>query len=710
MAASETKTEQATTGPAAANERTIDPAVNILRAGLAALLTLGSLAWSAQVPSWLGVALFTEQFLSAMLGVALALVYLHYPARRRSQRTVLPWYDAALATLGFAAGWYVAFTYPDLIKKLTGADLPFDALAVSLIFFVLCIEGLRRTVGYSLVVIVLIFAGYALIGHLVPGDLQTRRVSFGSLITYLALDTSALMGLAMVVGTTIVLTFVFFGQLLLSSGGSVFFNDLSLMLMGRFRGGSAKIAITASSLFGSVSGVAVSNIVATGVVTIPMMKRSGFSPRFAASVEAVASTGGQLMPPVMGAVAFLMADFLERPYRDIVIAAIVPSLLYYVALFIQADLEAARAGITRVDRKEIPKARAVFANGWMFILPFAGLIVALFTLNWEAEAAAILAAVVIAILFGSWAVFALVLGLVALYFVLNWSEPAATVAGVAVAVSIGLRLTSRGASMPIRALWDALVKTGLSVLDIIMIVAGAGFIIGVLLSTGLGFALTSLLVDFGKGNLLVLLLLSGGLCIILGMGMPTVGVYILLAVLVAPSLKDVDVLPIAAHMFILYLGMMSLITPPVAVAAFFAASIAKAPPMATGWYSMRFGWTAYVVPFLFVYSPSLLLQGKTSDLIIDVSTAIAGVWLASAAIAGYFTRELGPAGRLAFALAGAMLLVPRGVGAWVIWLNLAGLVLGAALVYREYAEARRVRRLETADPAPVSSGKNGGVE
>ena len=261
----------------------------------------------------------------------------------------------------------------------------------------------------------------------------------------------------------------------------------------------------------------------------------------------------------------------------------------------------------------------------------------------------------------------------------------------ALAVSVGLRLSYRGAVMPVRVIWNSLVKTGLSVLDIIMIVAGAGFIIGVLLRTGLGFALTSLLVDFGSGNLLVLLLISGMLCIVLGMGMPTVGVYILLAVLVAPSLVEVGISPLAAHMFILYLGMMSLITPPVAVAAFFAASIAKAPPMATGWYSMRFGWTAYVVPFLFVFSPSLLLQGNTSDLVIDVSTALAGVWLVSAALAGYFARHLTGADRLAFLAAGVLLLLPRGMAGWVVWCNLIGVAAGAWLIVRDYGLARRAR-------------------
>ena len=636
----------------------IDPALKVLRPVLAASLTLGSLAWSADLYRLVGLVLFPEQFLSAMLGMALALVYLHYPARRNTRRGPVPWYDWVAAAMGFGAGWYVAIAYPDLADRLI--EGPPDAVAVSVIFIALGIEGLRRTIGYSLVVIVLAFMGYALIGHLVPGDLQTREVRLAPFATYLALDTSALLGFAMVVGTTIVLTFVFFGQLLVASGASGFFNDIAQVLMGRYRGGSAKIAIAASSLFGTVSGVAVSNIVATGVVTIPLMKRAGFSARFAASVEAVASTGGQLMPPVMGAVAFIMADFLEMAYRDIMIAALVPSLLYYVALFIQADLTAARAGILGLARSELPKAGPVLRDGWPFVAPFAALIWALFWLNWTPGEAAILASLTV--------------------------------------LAIGLARGYDGKRMAPVEIWRALVQTGIAVLDIIMIVAAAGFIIGVLNVTGLGFAFTLLLVEFGGGNLFLLLVISGLLCIVLGMGMPTVGVYILLAVLIAPSLVEVGVSPLAAHMFILYLGMMSLITPPVAVAAFFAASIARAPPMATGWYSMKFGWTAYVVPFLFVFSPSLLLQGSALDVAVDVATALGGVWLVSAAIVGYFARALWSADRLAFAAAGTLLLLPRGLADWVLWCNLIGLAAGLALVARDITLARR------AGPPPLIKG------
>jgi len=616
---------------------------------LATLLALGSIGWSADLYRSVGLVLLLEQFLSAMYSIGLALIFLLFPLKRKTTRTSVPWYDWIAVAAALITGAYVSVIFPDLQDRLP--DLPLDGLVVSFIYIFLSLEGLRRTAGYALLSIVVFFLFYAMIGHLVPGDLETREVEAGFFASYIGLDSSGLLGLPMVVATTIVITFVFFGQLLMRSGGAAVFNEVSLALMGRYRGGSAKIAITASSLFGSISGVAVSNIVATGVITIPLMKKSGFSPRLAGSVEAVASTGGQLMPPVMGAVAFLMADFLEMPYKNIVIAALVPSLLYYVALFIQADLEAAKNGIARVDEADIPNLWDTVKHGWFFFLPFVALIVALFNFNWRAEAAALLAA--------------------------------------AIVIVLGLLVGFRGNRMSLKDIWLSLEATGRSVLDILVIVAGAGFIIGTLQITGLGFAFTSLIVGVGGENLFLLLLISALLCIVLGMGMPTLGVYVLLAILVAPSLVEVGVSPLAAHMFILYFGMMSLITPPVAVAAFFAASIAKAPAMATGWTCMRFGWTAYIVPFLFVFSPSLLLQGSTADLIIDVSSAIAGVWLVSAGMIGYFARSMAIGGRSLLMLAGALLLIPSEVAPWAVWTDWAGLTLGIAIVIWEFGIVRR---------------------
>ena len=378
--------------PTVSSDVPMSPIVRVLRPVLAVGLTAGGLAWAADLYRVFGLNVYAPQVMAPMMGTAIALVYLHFPARRNTARTSLPWYDGLAAAVGFATGWYVSFVFPVLINELI--FVPYDAVIVGSIFYLLCLEGLRRTTGYALFSILLLFSIYALMGHLVPGDMQTREVSLPRLVSYLGLDTNALMGFILKVAATIVFTFVFFGQLLMRSGGSGFFNDIALALMGRYRGGSAKIAIVASSLFGSVSGIVVSNIVATGVVTIPMMKKNGFPARLAAAIEACASTGGQLVPPVMGAVAFIMADFLSMPYRDIVIAALVPSFLYYVALFIQADLEAARRGIDRVEAGLIPSLMSVMKTGWIFIAPFAVLIYALFWLNWQVQTAAIAACAV----------------------------------------------------------------------------------------------------------------------------------------------------------------------------------------------------------------------------------------------------------------------------------------------------------------------------
>jgi TRAP transporter 4TM/12TM fusion protein len=628
----------------------VSPAARFLRPVLAVAIALGALAWAANLYREAGFLFLPEQFLAATFGTGLALVFIHYPATRGSERGALPWYDAILAALGFITGWYVAIDFADISLRLFEA--PPKGIATASILFLLTVEGLRRTLGWPLVIILVFFMAYALVGHHVPGDLETREVQLGRMLYYLGVDTSGLFGLIMLVGVTVVIPFLFFGQLLHASGGAGFFNDLSLGLMGRFRGGAAKISVLASSLFGTISGVVVSNILATGVITIPMMKKSGFTPRQAAAIESTASTGGQLMPPVMGAVAFVMADFLQRPYRDIVIAALVPSLLYYVALFIQADLEAAKMGIKRVPESDIPRLRPVLASGIVFALPFAVLIYLLFWANREAEFAALSAALTVA--------------------------------------AIGVLFGYKGVRMNFRALLDALVRTGIASLDILMIAAAAGFITGILQATGLGFALTLLLVKLGSGNLIVLLIIAAMLCIVLGMGMPTIGVYVLLAVLIAPALVELGFDPLAAHMFILYLGMMSMITPPVAIGAFFAASLAGAEPMRTGFTAMRFGWTAYIVPFLFIFSPALLLQGDNAlEMTFAVMTAIAGVGLVSIGMIGYWFRTIAWWLRGLFIVAGICMLLPSQIGPWAAWTDLFGISAAILLVGYELLLRRR---------------------
>jgi len=618
----------------------------------ATLLTLGSIGWALQFyRKVLGLLLFNEQFLAGMLALGLALVYLSQPARPGQPRPSVPWYDWILAALSLGVGLYIAVKFPTLSEEVTSR--PMDGLIVAFIAVLLVIEALRRTTGWALVIVVLVFLGYALVGHLVPGDLAGRPVKVTQLAYYLVWDPGSLLGTPLVVATTIVIAFVFFGQLLFISGGSAFFTDLSLALMGRYRGGSAKIAITASSLFGMISGSAVSNVTSTGVITIPLMRQGGYPPHVAGAIEAVSSTGGQLMPPVMGAAAFLMAEFLQVPYRDVVIAAAIPALLYYFALFIQADLLAGRIGITRVEESRIPALAGVLKRGWHFILPF---VVLIYTLFW-----------------------------------LNWSPEASALAGAVVLVIFGFLIGYDGKKLDLRLLIDSFRSTGMASLDLLMITAAAGFIIAVLNITGLGFSLTLVLVKLGGDSLFVLLILSALVCIVLGMGMPTVGVYVLLAALVAPAMVKVGVSPMAAHMFVMYFGMMSMITPPVALAAFAAASLAQTDPMKTGWAAVRFGWIAYIIPFLFVRAPSLLFEGTTTDVAIAIATAFMGVWLICAAFAGYCTRPLDVLTRIGFGIAGLLLFIPAGAMPEGHLTDIAGFGLGIILLARELMAARKLR-------------------
>jgi TRAP transporter 4TM/12TM fusion protein len=359
-----------------------------------------------------------------------------------------------------------------------------------------------------------------------------------------------------------------------------------------------------------------------------------------------------MMPPVMGAVAFLMADFLQISYAEVAIAALVPSVLYYIALFIQADLEAAKGNILRVPAKDIPKMLQVLAKGWLFMLPFAVLIYALFWENREPENAAIFASLAVML--------------------------------------IGFAFGYGADRLSLKELWQCVVRTGVSSADIILISAAAGFIMGILQITGLGFALTLYLVELGQGNVFLLLLISGALCIVLGMGMPTLGVYVLLAVLFVPAFVEVGVSPMAAHMFILYLGMMSFVTPPVAIAAFFAANLAGADPMRTGWVSMRFSWTAYIVPFIFVFSPSLLLQSTSwVETTYSITMAVIGVWFVSAGMVGYGLRLMSTWLRTASITAGALLLLPLGMAGWVVYANVLGVLLAVLVTAVGLADRRK---------------------
>lgn len=601
------------------------------------------------VPFHLGMAILAEQYYGVFLALSLGALYTICPATRSGARTFVPWYDCVLIILSFAVGLYVAIWYPDVLMDLGTASS--DKVILGTITIVLILEGLRRLSGWILVTLGLVFILYARFSWLAPATIAGPGIPWDRLSVYLFLDPAALLGLPMAVTAIVLLPFILFGNLMFGIGGGALLNDVAMAGFGRFRGGSAKIAVVASSLFGMISGTAISNVATVGVITIPMMKKSGYRPHIAAAIEAVASTGGQLMPPVMGVTAFIMAEFTGIPYAQIALAALIPSVLYYAALFIQIDLEAGKTGLRGLPREELPSLRSVLPRCWLFMVPLLVLVYTLFFMD---------------------------------------MEPGKSAAATAFSVLL-LSVFVRETRLRIAWILDALENTGRALLEITVIVALAGIIIGVVNYTGLGFLLTISIVKLSGGNVYMLLLIVAAVSFVLGMGMPTAAVYVLLAVLLGPALIELGISKMAAHMFIQYMGMLSLFTPPVAFAAFAAAAIAQADPMRTGLSAMRLGVIIYVVPFLFVFSPALLFDGSAVDIILTVVTALVGCFMLGVGLVGYLFREISLWGRLFFTLAGIGLMIPI-EGAftdWDMFANIAGGALTLLLLYWEWHKGKR---------------------
>jgi TRAP transporter 4TM/12TM fusion protein len=610
------------------------------------LFIAGAVFWGLDLPMRLSWLVYTEQFLAAALGLAFFMAYM------RTGNAL----NANLATLGLASGAWLAVRYPVLQADVLSH--PIEALVLSIVLLVLLVDCCRRTAGLPLAFVFGFFFLYALLGDHLPGALETKRVSLGRLLPYLALDTSSMLGAALMIACSTVVLFMFFGRVLQACGGAQFFNDVSMSLFGRYRGGPGKVEVCASALFGTISGSAVANTMSTGIITIPNMKRFGYPATMAGAIEAVSSTGGQIMPPVMGAAAFLMADTLQMRYAEIAVAAIVPAALYYFSVFLQVDHEAARRRIGGLDPATLPRFGRVMAAGWPFLVPFAVMFYCMLGLNLEAEPSVLIGAASL-VPFAAWKGYA------------------------------GERLTWKSAL-------HAVVATGRESVDIVIICAIAGCVIGLLNITGLALGLSLSLVKIGEHSLPLLLIVVAFISVILGMGLPTTGVYLLVAVLAAPAVVKFGVQPLAAHMFVFFYGCLSMITPPVAMAAYAAAHIAQASPMRVGWTACMLGWPAFVLPFLFIVSPTLLLSGQPFDVAASVATAIAGVWLASAAIGGFFLSELSPLKRALFGLCGLVLLIPTDAFPQAGLLNLAAAAVGALLVTleirnREPREAAKAR-------------------
>lgn len=639
------------------NRRELAGATALLAAFLAVLVPVSAIVFELRLLPRLGIIIYKEQFLTLFLSLCIALTFLSVPLRSKDRSDPrVPWYDFVLAAAALGVGGYVFFRYGELVSSL--GLITTDKLIASSIGVALLLEATRRQAGWVMVCVGLAALGYAYFGHHLSGMFETRVIRLDRVLTYNYLGAGAIFGVPLFVAATIVAAFVLFGQMLFLVGGGDAISDFAFALMGRRRGGPAKVAIVSSALFGSLSGSASANVATTGMLTIPMMKRVGYPATKAGAIEAVASTGGLVLPPVMAATGFLMAEFLGMPYSEIAIAAAIPALLFYFCLYLQVDLDAARRGIKGWKGSELPALKKAFIAILPVMLPFAVLLYALFGLYWSPAAAAFVAT--------------LVTFLVSL--AVGWMR-----------------------QQPLGYL-KVLSKAGEATVFVAIMCAVAGLVVGCLGLTGLGSSLSRHLVALAGGEIWLLLAFAAFGCILLGMGVPVTATYIILVILVGPALVAVGINELSAHMFIFYFGTLSFLTPPVCLAVFVAASIAQAPPMKTALNALRYAIVAYIIPFVFVFNDGYLMQGSWLHITSAVIAGIIGVYLLSVGLVGYLLAPLPWVLRVVAIAAGVVSLFLGG-DEWAY--SLAALALAICLFVIQYTRVRRLSAVPAgATPPP----------
>lgn len=595
---------------------------------------------------FVGATLIDTSYLYLIGALLVGIVFLILPANAKASRTSVPWYDVLsfiLCTLVFT---YFAFNAHRIISEAWEFMAPPIAVGVATVGWVLLLEATRRAGGTAVFVVVAIISLYPVYADMMPGPISGLPQDFVTTMGYHFMSSESVMGIPMRAFGELVIGFVMFGAVLQFTGAAEFFNNIAFALFGRVRGGPAKVSIFASGLMGSVSGSVVSNVLTTGVVTIPAMKRTGFSPAYAGGVEACASTGGVLMPPIMGATAFVMASFLGVPYGKIALAALVPSLLFYFALFMQIDGYAAKNKLRGLPRAELPDIAKTFAEGWQYILVFVFLI---------------------------------------------WLLLVEQVESLAPFYATGLLLVINQLKAKHRLNFSKLVKliqgVTISLAELAALLAGVGLIIGAMSVTGLAGTLANDLVYLAGNNVYILLVMGALTSFIFGMGMTITACYIFLAIVLAPPLIAAGFDPVAVHLFMMYWGMVSFITPPVALASFVAAGLSGAPPIKVGMQSMRLGSTMYFVPFFFVLNPALIMRGEPMEIAVVVTTAFIGITFIAAALEGYLAGigKLGEGAlqlpcRLIMFAAGICMALPGGDSIGLSHVQLSGLGLGLAVV------------------------------
>lgn len=534
------------------------------------------------------------------LAFILGLTFMLYGYSKKKESSNKPtWVDYSCTLLALCAGIYftihaerIAERIP-IMHPLTYLDITFG-----FVFVILSIEAARRTIGFPVILIVFTGIAYALGGHHLSGLLAHRMFSPVEVLDDLAFSFNGLWGSPISVASSFVFMFMLFGAFLNHAGAGTFFFQLSTAIAGRSKGGAAKVAVLASALFGSISGSPTANVVTTGAFTIPVSKRTGYKSSFAAAVEAAASTGGSILPPIMGSSAFLMSAVTQLSYGSIVIAAIIPGLLYYVSLLVMVHFEALRLDLPRTPKDDIPCITSVLKEGWYYFIPLIVLV---------------------------------------LFLVQGYSPSKTGLYGIVSVIIVSW--FNKKSRMGIKQIITAMVDGARSSIPITTACAAAGFVIAGIMSTGLGGKLTSIVLGLTEGMLLPTLVFVMFICIILGMGMPVAAAYILTAMLAAPALMELGVSSMSAHLFIVYFSIFSAITPPVAVAAFAAAGIAGSNPNRVGLEAIRLGSVGFIVPFLFVLKPALLMDGPVVGVGISIITAIIGVITLAGGVIGWFVTS-----------------------------------------------------------------------
>ncbi len=596
--------------------------------------------------------LLDNAYLYGLCALLVGMVFLFLPAGQRARRDGVPWYDVLLYLLSLGVFGYFAFHAHRILTEAWEFMAPTTAIWVAGLGWLLLLEATRRAGGTAVFIVVALVSMYPVFAAQMPGPIAGLPQPLSTTAAYHLASSESVLGIPTRAFGELVIGFVMFGAVLQFTGAAQFFNNLAFALFGVVRGGPAKVSIFASGLMGSVSGSVVSNVLTTGVVTIPAMKRTGFSPAYAGGVEACASTGGVLMPPIMGATAFVMAAFLGIPYASVVMAAIIPSLLFYFGLFVQIDGYAAKNGLRGLPRAELPSIVRTFVEGWQYIFVFVLLVWMLLVLQQEAVAP-FYATALLLVINQAWP-----------RHRLNWSRLVALLEGVSKSLA-----------------------------ELAALLAGVGLIIGSLSVTGLAGTLANDLVYLAGNNIYVLLVMGALTSFIFGMGMTITACYIFLAIVLAPPLVAAGFDPVAVHLFMMYWGMVSFITPPVAIASFVAAGLAGAPPLKVGLQSMRLGSTMYFVPFFFVLNPALILRGEPIDIAIVVTTAFLGILLIASALEGYLVgfgrmgdRPMGWVARVLLLFGGISMALPGGgdLGLSHVQLSLVGmgLVLGSLVLSR----------------------------